>query len=115
MENEYPEYLERKLQQIWIGTFKLQVNLSRFTKVKGNKEVGTILGGVMEEGVQRQNYGSGIVQGQSFVDVVRANTRRVWKPKVTQQAKSAEKWNAVWNFLCQMRRWNGYNDAILVR
>lgn len=88
--------LEERLDQIWVGTYKLRVNLSRFHRGKEPEErVGKQNHMQAKTGSQTRKMSSGnVIAGVRYADVV---ANRVWKQKATREEgkKMALKWKGV--------------------
>lgn len=79
----FPNELERRLDQIWVGTYKLRVNYTRFSR---NKDMGGIQRvqqrKVLGEGQARQGNFQQPTKATSYVDVVKGSVgKKIWQKK----------------------------------
>lgn len=75
----YPQELERRLDQIWVGSFKLRVNSMRFSRDKGREDrlVRQDNGHANAGVAQSKGFMNGrLVGGKSFSDVVKGKTKK---------------------------------------
>lgn len=78
----YPSELERRLDQIWVGTYKLRTNFARFSRHKddtadGKQRNAPVVGQVQQGKVQQSQIGA------SYVEVAKGNVgTKQWRKKI---------------------------------
>lgn len=75
-----PKELERRLDQICLGTYKLWVNILRFSSKKETTNTGIVPLKVQPMKVNIQSSGF-VSKGLQFANVVKGSSGREWKPK----------------------------------
>lgn len=75
-----PKELEKRLDQIWIGSYKLRVNIARFSSKKETVTTGNVPVHSHPRKVNRQSYAF-VSKGLRFADVVKGTVSREWKVK----------------------------------
>lgn len=94
VKNGDPFELERRLQQIWIGTYKLRVRLS--VSKHGTQQV------INQTAIPRSNLPNGLVPDATYADVLAGrpkNANKQWRPKKLTLLDSREIHKEQWRGL----------------